>query len=194
MKQPVVVVIPNELMNRCIHYIKLSTKTIFIYFLFVFLILNKYVHAETHNFGNEVPSVDEFVTALTPAPSFRGIRRISTKDLAPTISMNIKFSIDSYDLDQTSQHVLDNLSEALKSPELESSKFVIEGHTDATGSEEYNLNLSIKRATSVENYLVDKGVDISRLTTVGKGEKDLLDTTRPNSGVNRRVAIINMGQ
>lgn len=48
----------------------------------------------------------------------------------------------------------------------------IEGHTDSRGSDEYNLDLSDRRAASVKEWLVSKGVDTARLTTVGKGEGD----------------------
>jgi len=48
----------------------------------------------------------------------------------------------------------------------------IEGHTDSRGSEEYNLDLSERRAASVRDWLVDNGIDGARLSAVGKGEGD----------------------
>ena len=48
----------------------------------------------------------------------------------------------------------------------------IEGHTDSRGSDEYNLDLSERRAASVRDWLVDKGIDGGRLSAVGKGEGD----------------------
>ncbi len=48
----------------------------------------------------------------------------------------------------------------------------IEGHTDSRGSDEYNLDLSDRRAVSVKDWLVERGIDSARLTAVGKGEGD----------------------
>ena len=53
-------------------------------------------------------------------------------------------------------------------------RFYVEGHTDAAGSNEYNLNLSHKRAESVIRYLVGKGLPADQLIPIGKGESELL--------------------
>jgi len=50
----------------------------------------------------------------------------------------------------------------------------IVGHTDQLGSDKYNDKLSLQRAESVKKYLIAKGIDSSRLNTVGKGKRDLL--------------------
>jgi Ca-activated chloride channel family protein len=52
-------------------------------------------------------------------------------------------------------------------------KYIVEGHTDAAGTPEYNLELSMNRARSVVNYLKRKGVDGKRLKIVGKGDSEL---------------------
>lgn len=67
----------------------------------------------------------------------------------------------------------------------------IEGHTDATGSDDYNLTLSEKRADSVRDYLVDQGVDASRITARGFGESQAKETNDTPEGrqLNRRVEI-----
>jgi outer membrane protein OmpA-like peptidoglycan-associated protein len=49
------------------------------------------------------------------------------------------------------------------------SDITIEGHTDTLGSEGYNYNLSQRRADSVKTYLIEKGLVIPRITTLGKG-------------------------
>lgn len=65
----------------------------------------------------------------------------------------------------------------------------IQGHTDNIGSEKYNQSLSEKRAQTVKNYLVSKGVDASRLTVVGYGEtKPMADNkTADGRAMNRRI-------
>lgn len=65
----------------------------------------------------------------------------------------------------------------------------IAGHTDSMGSEAYNQVLSQRRADAVRKYLLSKGVDAGRLTAVGYGEDEPVDTNETNEGRqnNRRV-------
>lgn len=69
---------------------------------------------------------------------------------------------------------------------------LIEGHTDNVGSDETNLNLSQRRASSVENYLVGQGVNASRLSSSGLGEGSPVANNDTDTGrqQNRRVEII----
>jgi OOP family OmpA-OmpF porin len=67
---------------------------------------------------------------------------------------------------------------------------VLEGHTDAYGTDEYNLNLSKKRADSIKKYLVDKfGISASRISTRGFGESQPVASNKTKEGrqQNRRV-------
>lgn len=67
-------------------------------------------------------------------------------------------------------------------------KVVIEGHTDALGSEQYNDELSQRRAQSVRRYLVaTHGIESARLQAVGLGEHNPLPGRSPQAGENRRV-------
>ena len=71
---------------------------------------------------------------------------------------------------------------------------MLEGHTDATGSDPYNQALSERRADAVRDYLVEQHhIEPQRLVAVGKGKKDLLDPANPEAAVNRRVRVINGG-
>lgn len=67
----------------------------------------------------------------------------------------------------------------------------IEGHTDATGTEERNLELSKERAASVRNYFISKGVDADRLTSEGYGEANPVapNNTKAGRAKNRRVEM-----
>jgi len=74
-------------------------------------------------------------------------------------------------------------------------KIEIAGHTDNTGSDEYNLKLSQKRAEAVKSVLVNKfGISPNRMVAKGYGEKYPLvpNTTATNRALNRRVEIINI--
>jgi len=67
----------------------------------------------------------------------------------------------------------------------------VEGHTDSVGTEEYNMDLSFRRADSVRDLLVDRGVATSRIQTVGFGETMPVATNATEAGrqLNRRVEI-----
>lgn len=67
----------------------------------------------------------------------------------------------------------------------------VEGHTDSVGTEEYNMDLSFRRANSVRDLLVQRGVGISRIQTIGFGESMPVATNATEAGrqLNRRVEI-----
>lgn len=69
---------------------------------------------------------------------------------------------------------------------------LIEGHTDSVGSEDSNMSLSQRRADSVRLFLVQQGVNSSRLTTYGKGESSPISDNESSEGraLNRRVEVI----
>jgi len=75
--------------------------------------------------------------------------------------------------------------------EYPNAKFTVEGHTDSIGSETSNQKLSEERAHSVETFLVEKGIDSSRLTSIGYGESKPIATNMYKDGraENRRVEI-----
>lgn len=68
---------------------------------------------------------------------------------------------------------------------------VIEGHTDAIGPDDYNLELSESRAQAVKDYLVEKGLDAALIEAVGKGETDPISDNESDEGrqANRRVVV-----
>jgi outer membrane protein OmpA-like peptidoglycan-associated protein len=66
---------------------------------------------------------------------------------------------------------------------------LVEGHTDSKGTDEYNRELSIKRAKSIKTWLVTQGVASDRLETIGFGETRPVDTNETSDGRanNRRI-------
>jgi outer membrane protein OmpA-like peptidoglycan-associated protein len=68
---------------------------------------------------------------------------------------------------------------------------LIVGHTDATGSADYNQALSQRRATAAANYLISQGVTGTRVRTAGRGEMEPISTNDTEAGrqANRRVEI-----
>ena len=89
---------------------------------------------------------------------------------------------------------LDQVAAVLTKTENTLFKFKIEGHTDSTASDAYNMTLSTARANSVKQYLISKGVASNRLDSEGFGESYPIDTNATNEGRqnNRRVVIVEM--
>ncbi|MCW8848789.1 MAG: OmpA family protein [Melioribacteraceae bacterium] len=100
---------------------------------------------------------------------------------------NVRFKHDSDDLTEPSKEVLDNVVNVLN--KLTDLKLEIQGHTDSGGPEIYNQNLSERRANSVKSYLVSKGIQAERLTTIGYGESNPIasNDTREGKALNRRI-------
>ncbi|MBE0644163.1 MAG: OmpA family protein, partial [Bacteroidetes bacterium] len=99
----------------------------------------------------------------------------------------IFFDFNKWDLKPESFFELDRLVRFLASnPQI---RIVIAAHTDDVGNDEYNFDLSRKRALSVVNHLVQKGVDPSRLESVGYGETrpEVPNDSDENRARNRRV-------
>ena len=75
-------------------------------------------------------------------------------------------------------HILDTAVVAIK--QLGPKEVALTGHTDTVGSSEYDMRLSQKRAQSAKQYLIQRGVPASIITTVGKGKTDLRVSTPDN--------------
>jgi outer membrane protein OmpA-like peptidoglycan-associated protein len=109
------------------------------------------------------------------------------------LSVGVHFSFDSDVIWKNSYLHLDRIVNLLKSTPV---NVVLAGHTDNTGPETYNLILSEKRANSVHRYLIDKGIDPDKITTLGYGESRPLtsNTTKEGRRRNRRVDFIRADQ
>ena len=85
------------------------------------------------------------------------------------------------------------LGKALSASSLKGSTFVVAGHTDAVGGEEYNQGLSERRADTIKRYLTEKyGINGTDLVTVGYGKTKPKDANAPTDPANRRVQVVNM--
>ena len=102
---------------------------------------------------------------------------------------NITFKTDSADLNSSFFSVLDSVSLVLK--EYDKTIVEVAGHTDSTGSDQYNQSLSERRAQTVATYLAGKGVMQQRMITVGAGEGRPVATNDTADGrqLNRRVEL-----
>jgi outer membrane protein OmpA-like peptidoglycan-associated protein len=111
---------------------------------------------------------------------------IPTEDLEAINSVEIKPNLLP-SINQNAKDSLTKIANFLK--ENSDKKIVIGSHTDATGSNAYNLELSQKRAEFLAEYLVSLGVAHDQIEAKGYGEEELLDTANPNSLKNRRVEV-----
>ncbi len=88
---------------------------------------------------------------------------------------------------------MNNLGKALSDPNLKGSTFVLAGHTDGVGGEEFNQELSNRRADSVKRYLTEKfGLASDHLVAAGYGKTRLKNPKNPSAPENRRVEVVNM--
>ena len=111
----------------------------------------------------------------------------------PNIDLEITFDYNLAEISAKSLASVQALGKALSSADLKGSTFIVAGHTDAAGSEGYNLDLSERRADSIKRYLTDKyGIAGADLVTVGYGESKLKDPSQPLAEANRRVQVVNM--
>lgn len=95
-----------------------------------------------------------------------------TRSIAPAkLDLQIRFSTNSAELDDVARRNIDEFAAALEDPRLRSMRFAVSGHTDERGSEQFNEGLSLRRAESVHDYLVETGgVAPSRLEIEAHGE------------------------
>jgi OmpA-OmpF porin, OOP family len=109
---------------------------------------------------------------------------VSKDEAARAVGFRINFAFNSSVIPQDGTAYLDALAQLLN--EEGALTVSVEGHTDAVGSEAYNMDLSKRRAESVTRYLVQHGVAVEQLQPVGKGKSESL-VADPYDARNRRV-------
>ncbi len=111
---------------------------------------------------------------------------------ADRIDIRITFDFNSSELRPDQQSKLSAMCEAMQV--VEARGFRIIGHTDAAGSDDYNRDLSYRRAVAVRSHLIeDCGIPADRLSVLGMGERVLLDAGNPRAESNRRVEFQVLG-
>ena len=137
------------------------------------------------------PPSPEMTRAPVPPPAPSPVA-VDTRQAAPdargaTLAERIHFALDRADLSPEARTTLATKAEIMRSsPNV---KIRIAGHADERGSDEYNLALSKRRAAEAKRFLMQQGIDSSRLETVGYGEEQPLDptSTEPAWAMNRRA-------
>jgi len=117
--------------------------------------------------------------------------KVRVKQSSIELREKIHFEFGKAKIMRKSFPLLDQVAATLKEhPEIR--KLRIEGHTDSKGSAKYNQGLSQRRAQSVVNYLINKGITSGRLVAKGYGEEKPIATNQTDRGrsMNRRVEMI----
>jgi peptidoglycan-associated lipoprotein len=102
-----------------------------------------------------------------------------------------KFPVNQHELSTEAQDQLNAFAERLKG-ENKNVYLEIQGHTDGTGSDAYNLKLGEARAEAVRRYLNKQGVALNRMSTISYGKSEPVESnkTRDGRSKNRRVVVI----
>lgn len=113
----------------------------------------------------------------------------------PAVDLEINFEYNSASVSPTAQPQLHSLGKALTSAELSGSIFMLGGHTDAKGSDNYNQSLSERRAETVKKFLTENyKIPAENLVSAGYGKSELKNKADPTAAENRRVQVINMAK
>ncbi len=135
---------------------------------------------------------EEFERALEEERARRvaEVERVREDLLKITLSNEVSFDFDSAEIKPAFRPTLERLAEVLI--KYDRSRALIVGHTDSVGPEDYNLELSLRRAEAVRRALIDHGVPPERLRAEGRGEAEPRATNATEAGrqLNRRVEIL----
>lgn len=141
--------------------------------------------------GDGVADKDDACPTVPGTVANNGCPEVSDDDIKKLneYAKTILFNSGKSSFQKQTFPVLQAITAILK--EYPSANFSIEGHTDSDGAEAMNQKLSEDRAAAVKNYLVENGIDASRLTSKGFGESMPIDTNKTAKGKanNRRVEV-----
>ena len=142
--------------------------------------------------GQQMDQKEEEFRAALEAEQRRSeieIERVTDELLRLTFDSGVTFDYDSALIKPNFTPSLSKVSDVIAKYGSEAE---IVGHTDSTGSEAYNQQLSERRAMAVKVYLLEQGVGVDQLTSYGKGETQPVDTNETEAGrqLNRRVEIL----
>ncbi|MCB1365093.1 MAG: OmpA family protein [Rhodobacteraceae bacterium] len=141
-----------------------------------------------------VPSGQQSGSAATESTSITtgGNPAYSAVARDDQVNVQIAFDFDSAALRDDQKPKLDTLCQVMRS--IDVAVFQIIGHTDSSGTAQYNQRLSLLRAQEVKRHLVGTcGLDANRLEAIGMGESVPFDAANPRADVNRRVEFQALG-
>jgi len=122
------------------------------------------------------------------------VERVDEETLRVSFDSDILFAVDSAVLSSESMASLDEFAQVMR--DFPKTAILVQGYTDSTGSEQYNMQLSERRAKAVYNHLALREVEQDRMAAIGYGEGyPVADNATPEGRArNRRVAILVKGK
>jgi outer membrane protein OmpA-like peptidoglycan-associated protein len=122
------------------------------------------------------------------------VERVDEDKLLVHFESDILFAVDSSQLSGAAMNSLNQAAEVFV--EFPKTAIIAQGHTDSTGSDDHNQQLSERRAMSVRNYLSSQGIDSARILAEGYGEAYPVadNTTASGRDQNRRVDLLIKGK
>jgi outer membrane protein OmpA-like peptidoglycan-associated protein len=152
------------------------------------LCLNTSAFAREVKMFDYLPSAEEMGKIIFSKSRTGGKTRSIKLSKVDTVGLPIGFSFNSAGILDQSIPFIDEIGEMLILEKFSSEKLVVEGHTDASGPQQYNYHLSERRAHAVKKYLIKRyQISPKRLFVAAQGEKSPLQGKNPFDGVNRRV-------
>lgn len=167
----------------------------------------------------ENPTVEDLVAKLGAGPATKAFRQTAPPDIstnicpeatgkqdktlevvpfagegAPSVDIAITFETGSDRLTAADESRLRTVAQALRNAALADGRFAIAGHTDAVGNRGINLRLSCARAIAVRSFLIQQGIQPSRLSAYGFGSDRMVEDTQGASRMNRRVEFRRAGR
>lgn len=134
------------------------------------------------------PAAPAPVAAAVPAPAPVPVAAPAPAPMVFVIS-DVNFDFDKATLTPKAEGILNEVVNTLR--DQPGVRYVVDGHTDSTGSDAYNRELSERRAQAVRNFQINHGVPAGQLTIRAFGESDPVSSNSNESGraQNRRVEI-----
>lgn len=152
------------------------------------------------------PQTRSFRVVRTPAPVVAAATTPAARPMAPRrnavmpvarataagarADLMLTFEYNSDQMTPAAQARARGFAQALQMDELRAKRFLIEGHTDARGPREANIDLSRRRAQTVADFLIAQGVSSSRIEVKGVGPDEPLPGQSAGAEANRRVEAV----
>ena len=150
--------------------------------------------ADAVDLGQQVPDVQAISEGLFPEDACKELQQAGYKCMGfkPAVRFSLptaNFKLGSAELPDLLRQQLDRFADVLRGKRGSKQVLRIEGHADATGTDDINLPLSQRRAEAVKDYLIKSGADQGMLQAVGMGSRAPKLSSDPFAAENRRVEI-----